>query len=398
MAKKKEQAATLAVEVIPGALISDESEEETLTLEKDEEEKSDLDTGGEESEEEEIKSDEDKAKAEARQRKIDEYNQKVAEDRAAKRGTFQKHKGGVRVVDQFGGLEKRRRIVDVGLSDIILPPFTRKLTATYQLIGATKISTSTKLPVERKTVSIPGSYMLYDHGEPDPTKRRKLMKHLRRPEIKTDKVSNKQFIDDDQLEDIIFFKSIKRVPVESDYLTFIFMELHPLNASNKFRDKTIAPRFERIDLDQSRSMAFKAAEADLAFEAEKEIMDMTSKDDIIGYAVNADIPTMENGKPRPISIIKHDLRAWARKFPKKFFSLGSNLKAAIKLNVLDSIGLGLIEADPKRRSFVSPVTEGIVFTWPVGADSVTAFVDHLADTEEGQELYQAIVNQLDYWK
>lgn len=392
MAKKKELAPTL--EVIPGALLEEDEERQSPTNESEEEEE-------EEEIDQEPKKEEPKKKEvdPEKQRKIDEYNAKVAAERAAKRGTLQKHKAGARVVDQFGKLEKRRRIVDVGLSDIVLPPFTRKLTATYQIIGSDKISTSTGLPVERKTVSIPGSYMFNDIGEPDPTKRGKLIKHLRRPEIKTDKISNKQYIDDDLLEEIVFIKGIKRVPVESNYLTFIFMELHPLNKSNKFRDKTTAAKFERIDLDQSRSLAFKHAENDLALEAELEVMNkITASDEIIAYAVNADIPVMENGMARPVSVIKHDLRLWARKYPKKFFSIGSNAKAAVKLNALDAIGLGLVEHDPKRRAFISPVTEGVVYTYPVGSEPTSAFVDYLADTEAGQELYEALVNQLDYYK
>lgn len=316
----------------------------------------------------------------------------------ARRGTFQKKKPGALMIDQFGNEEKKRRAIDIGVSDMVLPPITRKTIATYRILGTDQINVSTGQPVDPIDVLIPGTYMFYDPGQKDLTRRNVLMKNTSRPEIKTDKLSGKQIIDDDMIDYILFVKGVIRVDVEKQYRLYVFLELYPLNKSNPRRNISLNPLFERVDLNMSRSIAFKHAEQDLAYEAESEVMKMQDKDSIVAYATSAGVPTMENGKPRPISVMKMDLRVFARSNPKGFFSLGSNLKSAIKMNVLDALAWGLIETDPSRKAFVNSVTdEKSLHVWGVQEDPTDSYVNFLA-SPEGQEQYEALKNMVEYWK
>lgn len=325
--------------------------------------------------------------------------EQIAEqEQKEKEGLFTPKKRGSRMIDRYGKLEKKRRAIDIGISDLLLPPVTRKSIATYRILGTDQINISTKEPVEPVDVMLPGTYMLYDPGQGDFDKRNILFKNLSRPDIRLDKQSGKQFIDDDLINDLIFVRGVLRVDPEKQYRTYVFLELHPLNKTNNHRNKAVTPIFERIDLNNSRNIAFKMAEQDLAFEAEAEVRAMTEIDKVRGYATSAGIETMENGKPRAITAVKADLRVYARNNPKGFFSLGNNVKAAIKMNVLDAISWGLIEVDPLRKSFVNQVTdEKTLHTYGVQEDPVDSYVNFLA-TEEGKEQYEALVNMVEYWK
>lgn len=311
---------------------------------------------------------------------------------------FEKKKPGAKMIDQFGNLEKRRRKVDFfGVSDICLPPVTRKTIATYRMLGMDQIDRSTNQPVEPVDVLLPGSYVFYDRGEQDLTNKSKFIKNLSRPEIKKDTLTGKQIIDDDLIQEIMFIRGVLRVDTDKQPNLYFFIELHPLNKSNPNRNFDVNPMFERIDLNQTRSMAFKLAEQDLAFEAEDAVRKMEKSADVIGYATSGGVPTMENGKPRAITAIKSDLRVRARNNPKWFFSLGNNLKAGVRLNVLDALHWGLIENDVSRKVFHNPVSGGSIHTWLVGEDPVESLVNFYV-TEEGQEQYNALVNMVEYWK
>lgn len=314
-----------------------------------------------------------------------------------------KGKVGARVIDQFGKEEKKRRALDLGLSDFVLPPITRRTVATYRILGVDRIDPSSGQLADPKSVVLPGTYMFYDPGEQDLTKRNKLQHYYARPEIVIDPVSKKQVLDNQIVGQIEFIYGVKKVNVETDYRLYCFLELHPLNRTNRFRPNSVPPKFERIDLISSRSLASEQAMRDMAHEAEGEVMRMTDKDLIIGYATSNGISTMENGSMRDIASIKMDLRRFAAKDPIEFYKHGNNFTAAVRLTVLDAIGWGLIEYVPDKRSyFIEATKESLksMHTVAVGEDPTESFVKFLSqkDNPEAAALYQAIYNMVNYWK
>lgn len=311
-----------------------------------------------------------------------------------RRGTFEKRKPGAKVIDQFGDVERKRRRVDMGISDMMLPPYTRKGMATYRVLGTDQISRSTGEPVEPVTVLVPGSYVLYDKFQVDPSKRRVFMKNLGRPDIELDKITGKQVLEENNIDYIEFIRGIKRVETDKNYNLFVFLELHPLNKTNKHRDSSIMPLFERIDLNATRSIVARTALLDLAFEAEEAVIKLDNRERIQSLATSAGVPTMELNKPRAIADIKFDLRHYARSNPKSFFSFGQNLRHGIRITVIDAIEWGMVEL--ANRSFIAPMTEEKFHTHAVGEDPIESLTDFLMKPENTQ-LHETIKNMVDYY-
>lgn len=327
------------------------------------------------------KKEEDKKKEEKPEMKGDDIN-------------FRKR--GAVLIDIFGKQEKRKRAISLGLSDLILPPITRKSIATYRVVSQNVINPATRQEADPKTVILPGTYKLYDWGEGDFTKRWKIMKNLSGAgDIVEDKVTGKQVIED-VIEPVVLMNGIKKIDVERNYREYVFMELHPLNGSYKRRDNSFAKKFIRTDLETNKSVAFKSAEMDLAYQAEGEILKM-NKDEIIGYATTANIPTYEGTRQRMIAEVKSDLRVFARSDPRRFYSMANNVEAAVRMNVLDVLGFGLMEYQPDKRRYVVPYTDEVIHTHAVQEDPTESLVKMLSK-KENNELYGAVVELMDYWQ
>lgn len=298
-----------------------------------------------------------------------------------------------KVVREDGSTPRRRRAVSLGLSDLILPPFTKGVIARYRLINRGRIDPSTKEEPVANDAFFPGTYVLFDKFEADPLRRQKLMKNLGREDIvlnqETQKEERRYTIDP-----IEFINGVLDVNIEKNYRLYVFMELHPMNKSNKFRDNSNTVEFERIDIKMNVSQDYITAMADLALDAEQAVIkEITSTELIIGYAVNFSIDVYDR-KPGEI---KHDLRVAVRKDPKKFFSMAKNMAPAIKLNIHDGLGKGIISYEPSKHRFEFTETGEIMHVVPVGEEPVKDFTSAILNDPEKMEVYEEMMNMLNYW-
>lgn len=344
---------------------------------------------------------------EIEENETDEIESPAAEETAKEeepKGSFKysphnpKNRGAV-VKDIFGTTERRKRSIDMGLSDLILPPITRKTIAKYRVIGGEAINPATQQIADVQPIYLEGSYMLYDKYEADLSKRQKLMQNKTgKKERIRDKRTGLESIED-IIESVEFINGVKTVSVEAQYPLYVWLELHPLNKSNKHRDTAsgVTPAFERIDIQTNKSVAFMLAEEELQEEALVEVRKLSKVDAINGYAANAGIPTIEGNKQRDLGLIKSDLRGWAFKNPRAFFALSKNTKHAIKMTVLEADSFGIIEYDTDKKKWWVPYTMEPVHHVLAGNDPVMDFVDHLAKPEN-VTMYDAIRNMLDYWE
>jgi hypothetical protein len=300
-------------------------------------------------------------------------------------------KKAITIVMPDGSALRRKRAADIGLSELILPPWTKGVSAKYVVVSSSKINPATKELVQGKDITMEGSYVLDDKFEADPFKRRKLMRNLGRPRITRDADGKEKF--EDSILPIEFIQGMKVIDVNKDYRGYVFMELHPLNKSNRHRDHSNAPVFERVDIRTYKSDASIAAEMDLAMMAERIVMEMTDKDKILGMAIAAG--KYQNGLDPGAH--KNILRAYAREKPREFFKLNNNPRPAMKLNVLDAITLGIIEYREERRQFILAEVGETIFTHLVGKDPVEEFVNELAKPENA-ESYDALSKLVDYWE
>lgn len=310
----------------------------------------------------------------------------------------------VKMYDNYGKLEKKRRAIDIDISEQLLPPITRKSTAIYKLIPSwwnplkperdqadiKVLDPATGKEPDPRDLSFPGTYVLYDKWQKDPTKRQKTMINPGREQILENKEGDKYL--KMEIKPVEFIADYCHIDVERNYLEYVFMENHPLNASNKNRpNKNIQPLFMRYDIHHIKSPESIMAEMDVAYEAERMVVDLKDRDRIIGIATSLNITT--DGKKS--DVIKGDLRVWARQHPREFFRVYGDVTPAIKMNVLDALRLGLIEYDNDLKSYVDLEDGETLHTVVVGEDPLESFIKRL---KEEQEKYSIIKNMLDYWE
>jgi hypothetical protein len=295
-------------------------------------------------------------------------------------------------VVEFGHALRKRRAVSLGLSELIIPPITKNVRAVYKLLSSGRPDPATKQLPEPKDAIYPATYTLDDRFEPDPIRRSKLMQNLGRMRVEFDEQLQKERRMYDKVE-IEFIADLKIVDVSRNYREYVFMELHPLNASNKFRDRSIQAEFERIDIKTNMTNAFEMAARDLGIRAELEVKNMKDQDLVIGYAVSFGIPTAG----LRVDEIKAALRKAVNLDPKKFYSMAKNAEPGIQLNIQSALGLGMIVYEEDRRRFVF-VNNGETFhTVLAGEDPVESLTKSIVKEPEKMQLYEGLVEELNYW-
>lgn len=304
----------------------------------------------------------------------------------------------VRREDQFG---KRKRDIGIsfqGLSSKVLPPVQKKRVAVYEVMGVTDdegnpiIDPTTKLPVDPAPLILPGVYVFEDIFEQDPMKRHKYLRNVQGTEVV---IENGKPITKERVDSIEFVMSNGQlhVNIESDYVTYTLLELHPLNATGKYRDRSMAPAFRRIDTVRRWDKTILGM--DLAYDAEKTIMEERDGDRIITMAHAAGIPTRGRALDGNAGV-KFDLRVFARQNPKEFFMLNKDNDMAVKIAVADSLHLGLIEYNADKRAWYFS-TDGERAGWHTpGVEPEEALIKFYR-SEDGQALYEKLQDQLNYF-
>lgn len=305
----------------------------------------------------------------------------------------EKRKPGITEVDEDGQQRYRKRPNSLGLSDLIMPPYTKGRVAIYRICGAESINPATGLPVEPVDIMIPGRYILHDRFEKDPLKRDKVMKNVVGTETV---VENGEEVQKEVIEGVIFERGWLQVPIESEFNLYVFIELHSNNKSNKFRPKNAPQIFERVDINY-KSAASKGATLDLGIDAAIEIRKM-DRETIYAYATSAEIPTMLNGNKRLLKDISTDLTAWAMANPILYYKLNKNAKAAIQITVIDAINFGLIGYRPDVKGYVNLETDEVICNHTAAEDPMDKFVKYLANDERGKEWYEQIQERMNFWQ
>jgi hypothetical protein len=302
-----------------------------------------------------------------------------------------KRKPGLNVVTEDGEYRRKKRVNSMGISDKMMPPLTKGRTAIYKIIGRDEINPATGLPAEITPTLIPGIYTLYDRFDPDPGKRNKVLQNIVRQGRKI--VGGVSTLED-EVEDIVFERGFLQVSVEKEWNLHVFMELHPMNKSNKFRPSNAVAVFERVDV-LTTSKASQSVARDLMLDAGNAVRKM-EKDEVRAFAAQVVPPIVMSGG-RPNSEIKDDLQAWAMANPMAFFKMNKNAEAAIQMNIYDAQNFGLIEYRPDTKSYILTDTEEVLHTHTAAEEPMKSFVKALGKTEN-KEKYDALLESMGYWK
>jgi hypothetical protein len=300
----------------------------------------------------------------------------------------------VRVHREDGVYKKKIPMNLQGLSSQMLPPITKRKLAVYEAIGRGEIDPLTGQPLDiAPPVILPGKFVVYDPFNPEINKRNVLLKNVTRSEHI---VRNGVDMVEEIVEDLVIDNGFKQVNQEKDYLEYALWELHPLNESNKWRDKSQAAAFRRADVIVRKDWSETSAGMDLAFEAETAVVKMIKSDQIIAYATACGINTAGRMLDKGDDCVKVDLRKFARQNPLAFFKIVPESEMAIKMSCLEAIDLGLIEYDVDKRQWVFCTDGDLVCQHLPGENPMDTMVKMLMK-DSYKEAYGKIQEQLNFW-
>lgn len=294
-----------------------------------------------------------------------------------------------KVIREDGKTERKRRSVSLGISELLLPPYSRREIAVYKVKALSIKDPSTGDYPMPTNDEFAGTYRFFDKFETDPVRKWKTMRNLGGLKEQVNPINGLVELKPVE-EPLIFNYGILRINIQTHYRRYVFTELHPNNGSNRNRPQGAPIYFERVDIRNTKSEAFVLAEMDLAMEAEQSVRKL-SRDQVIGFAVTAGIAV--NG--RQTQEISVDLRMFARNNPKKFFSMNNNISPAIRIDILDAQSQGLIEYDTDKRRWIDYDTQEKLHVVGVDEDPIESLVAELKGNSDKHEL---IKSKLDYWE
>ena len=283
---------------------------------------------------------------------------------------------------EYPKVEKRKKVWkgknSTNLSNELLPR-ANKLVAIYRLLSLGEIDPLTKEEVIPPPAIIPSTYTLFDKFENDQNRKHKVMKSISGIEHRVGKDGKPERIE--VLKDIEFSGGYLMLNTQTQYNTFLFVELHPLNTSNRFRKDYPngggQALFERVDKEY-KNTSIKIAEADLSHDAETSIRKM-EYNKVKEYSVDLGLSVL-NMRPDDVKL---NLRQFARNNPRKFLASHPDEKIKATLSVLDAMSLGLLEYSDDGRKFSIFNEESPFYTVTAGNEAQTDLVDYLV-TEDGE--------------
>lgn len=302
----------------------------------------------------------------------------------------EKRKPGITVVDEEGNTLKKKRVNSLGVSDKCLPPYTKNQIAIYRILDQGGINPATGERVLPVDTIIPGRYLFHDIWEPDPLKKDKILLNIKGAGMKKE---DGRDVLVDEVDDITFHRGFIQVNVQKHYRLYCFLELHPMNKSNKLRPRNAFSVFERTDI--KRSDVSLDAELDLAIDAANKIREM-NKEDILAYCAAIPELAMKTSNT-PIHQLRTDFTRIVMKDPITFYKLSKDDKASIQINLVTALDFGLIEYNPSFKSYVWSETEEKLFTHTPAEKPLDAFVAFLMK-EDNADIYRLITDKLKWWE
>ncbi len=283
------------------------------------------------------------------------------------------------------------------LSKELLPPITRRRMAIYQLLSA-------DIQFDGRVVSGPSRiepapfemhpiYEIYDPFEPVLAKRRKRMVYSNDIAIHEYVNTNAATIDvntNTRIEMPQFIHGQITIDAVKNYLQYCWLELHPQNINNKFRDKTKSPRFKRIDI-EFQSPHVQLMKRDLALDAERHVIGLRT-DELINLAAAFGIPA--NTKP---SDMRLEMRRKAAENPKEVLFKSPDNRATSMMNIMSALDLGILDFDPDSQNYYLNDEKTPIWTCLVDQSPLEDFAKFLV-SEEGQDVRKELESLLSFWQ
>jgi len=285
----------------------------------------------------------------------------------------------------------------LSLSPKLLPPITRRRMAIYQLLSA-------DVKFDHRVVEGPNRiepapfemhpiYELFDPFEPVLAKRRKRMIYSN--DIATHEYYNTNATTIDvntntRIEMPQFVHGQIAIDALKEYIKFCWLELHPQNVNNKFRDKTKAAKFKRIDI-EFHSPHVQLMQRDLSRDAETHVIGLKA-DQLINLAAAFGIPSTT-----AITDMRLQMRKEAYDHPREVLFKSPDNKATTMMNIMKALDLGIIDFDPDTQQFYLGDDKNPVHLVLIDKTPLEDFARFLI-SDEGQDVKQEVENLLSFWQ
>lgn len=293
------------------------------------------------------------------------------------------------------------RPVSLDLSELMIPPITRRGIAIYETLQEAKFDHRViegDKAIPPPPISLPPTYPLFDRGEQDFARATKLMKNVVRSttvQVRNPVTQQMEPQVAEQLDYVEFINGQKTVDIQSQFILYVWLENHPLNESNKWRDQNKKSLFRRTDFEHKSSHQ-RMVHMDLQREAEEHVIRL-DKAKLIALAsamTNPQVPTMNV----PIDELRYNMRLRARQNPEEVLFKSPDKKAQIRMSVVSALDLNILEFIPEKNSYFlgldpEPIHEVALDANPL--DDLVAFFN----TPEGAPVFRTIEEDyLSFWK
>jgi len=292
----------------------------------------------------------------------------------------------------------------INLSPQMLPPLTRNKMAIYEVVNVARDGRQLTREVNGKTIQVNNIgeippvqlspvYKIYDRFEEDLARRMKTM--VFSDEINVQEYFNTVAKNIDptttmKLEMPELLNGQVIVDCEANYTKYVWWELHPLNDSNKFRDKTKTPLFKRADVHYS-SPHLQLMKMDLQRDAEEYVIKLNAEK-LINLASAFGIPSSVS-----IQDMRLDLRIKAKNNPEEVLFKSPEKHAATLRLAVSCMDLSIIDYNSATQEFFFPHADEPFFTVPLDQTPLEALAKWLT-TEEGEEAKTYLETTVSFWK
>lgn len=301
--------------------------------------------------------------------------------------------------------KKRKFPVSLGITEKCLPPMTRRKMAVYELLDMTRkdlriigaednVGTPVAVPQTKEPppFEFAPTYQFEDRGEEDLGLKRKTMVYTN--DIITynkAKTLSPKDITELQLDIPTFINGQLVVDCWGNFIKYVWLELHPQNQTNKWRDKTRKPEFKRVDIEYV-SPYVSLMHLDLAADTEDMIRKM-QKDEIINLAAAFGMsPSLS------LSDMKLELRQKARLTPEDVLFKAPSKTMSHLLDVMSAIKMGVVDYNPDKQEYFFPQDDDPFYIVPLDTSNPLEAVAQFLTTSEGSGARTQLTELLEYWK
>lgn len=282
----------------------------------------------------------------------------------------------------------------LNISEKMLPPLTRRRSAVYELLNMKR--EDPRVVEGPRMIEIPPmqyvpTYQIYDRFETDMAKSTKTLVFSNKINVQeyyntTASLSDKNVKPNIDMPE--FINGQASVDCEAEYLKYIWWELHPLNISNKYRDRTKQSQFKRVDVEYA-SPHLQLMQMDLRIDAEMYVKNLNA-DKLIqlgaAFGLSGNIAVQD---------LRLDLRLKAQANPTQVLFKSPEKHATALRNIVSAMTLGILDYKPETQEFFFD-EEHAFYQVPLDGPPLETLAKYLI-TEEAAADKKQLEDSLSFW-